>query len=75
MTDHLADTPVLGRSWCPACEPERDPTREILDTRYCDAHRPATAGDDDARVADTGYISGTGDTTGEACRAAQRLIR
>ena len=32
------DTPVLGRQVCLQCEPELDPTVEILDHRPCDAH-------------------------------------
>lgn len=35
----IQDTPNLGRWWCPHCEPDRDPTREILDVRPCDEYR------------------------------------
>ena len=39
MGDWLEETPNLGRPWCPGCEPERDPTAEILITEYCGHHR------------------------------------
>ena len=35
MTDYTRDTPSLGRTYCPGCEPETDPTSEILDVRWC----------------------------------------
>jgi hypothetical protein len=46
----VMETPNLGRPWCPACEPERDPTREILHVDLCGHHRPGVA-PDDARAA------------------------
>lgn len=36
--DHI--TPDLGIPWCPTCAPDKDPTREILQTRYCARHDP-----------------------------------
>lgn len=50
--DHLADTAFLGRHWCPTCEPNVDPTREILETRYCGMHTPPVPGLDDGIVGD-----------------------
>jgi hypothetical protein len=36
--------------YCPGCEPEADPTREILDVRWCESHSPVRGGlDDDNR--------------------------
>ena len=51
MSDYLPDTPILVRLYCPGCQPEADPTSEILDVNWCDAHRPAWRGVEDA-VAD-----------------------
>lgn len=40
MTHYIPDSPRLGRSWCPGCDPNLDPTREILETSYCPTHKP-----------------------------------
>src|SRR5205809_137384 len=47
VTEFVAETPALGRSFCPGCEPDADPTLEILDVRWCDAHLPHRDGSDD----------------------------
>src|SRR6267142_1126749 len=46
----LTDTPNLASSYCPRCEPERDPVREILTVCWCDEHRPTCEGADDERA-------------------------
>lgn len=69
------DTPRLGSDWCPTCEPERDPTREILETKYCYQHGLTFDGADDARSQNQGYLSGIGDADPAACRAVQAQIR
>src|SRR2546425_5923803 len=46
----LTDTPNLASSYCPRCDPERDPVREILTVCWCDEHRPTCEGADDARA-------------------------
>lgn len=73
--DDLAPTPMLGRSWCPDCEPERDPTREILETRWCGRHALRLGGADDegvrVRLIGTG---GVGDADGAACRQAAETV-
>ena len=46
----LADTPNLASSYCPRCEPARDPIREILTVCWCDRHRPTWEGADDERA-------------------------
>lgn len=38
MSEIDLSTPDLGMEWCPGCEPDRDPTREILSTRWCEEH-------------------------------------
>lgn len=64
MSDFLAETPPATVPWCPTCEPERDPTKELLETRYCRLHEPPRAGVDDDGVAQ-GWVSGSLDCTGE----------
>ena len=44
MTDYARDTPSLGRTYCPGCELDTDPTAEILDVRWCEAHGGRTPG-------------------------------
>lgn len=63
------DTPNLAAAYCPHCDPERDPTREILTVCWCDEHRPACEGADDARVMAGVFIL---DSAGEADAATNR---
>ena len=34
----LPESPDLSTRWCPSCDPDRDPTREILRVEYCTTH-------------------------------------
>lgn len=43
----IPETPSLGVRWCPGCEPERDPSTEILETTWCTEHVPNHRGSDD----------------------------
>jgi hypothetical protein len=40
----------LSSLYCPGCDTERDPLREILTVHWCDAHRPRSDGLDDRRT-------------------------
>src|SRR5437899_3386857 len=58
----LTDTPNLASSYCPRCEPERDPVREILTVCWCDEHRPTCEGADDGRaIVGGGVLASTGE--------------
>lgn len=77
MTDWLSDTPVMATMYCPGCETERDPTREVLDVRYCADHAPTTVGDADPEVAQN-WISGTqecGEDNAKWCQLFHRTKR
>ena len=65
MTDYLPETPVVARCYCPGCEPDADPTLEILDVRWCDTHCPGRDGSDDAAVVSSAYLSGSGEVGGD----------
>ena len=65
MTDYTRDTPSLGRMYCPGCEPDADPTLEILDVRWCDAHALRHEGTDDSLVSATAYLLGSVEAGGE----------
>lgn len=65
----LTDTPNLASSYCPRCDPERDPTREILTVCWCDEHRPACEGADDERAVVGTIVL---DSAGEASAATNR---
>jgi hypothetical protein len=65
MTDFIADTPSVGRMYCPGCEPEVDPISEILDVHWCERHSPHGEGLDDAMVGATTYLSGGVEAGGE----------
>lgn len=65
MSEYVQDTPSLGRFYCPACEPEADPTAEVLDVRYCESHAPLRDGADDVLVGAAAYISGSSEAGGD----------
>lgn len=44
MSADLPETPNLGRTYCPACEPEADPLAEILETQWCADHKDPLQG-------------------------------
>ena len=41
LTDFLPDTAYVARAYCPGCEPDADPSLDILDVRWCESHSPA----------------------------------
>ena len=47
LTDLLPDTAYVARTYCPGCEPDADPSLDILDVRWCEPHSPARNGADD----------------------------
>jgi hypothetical protein len=65
VTDFLAETPSVARLYCPGCEPEADPTAEILDVRWCELHAPVRDGADDAGVTVGAFLSGSAEAGGE----------
>jgi len=65
MSEYVGDTPMLGRRVCPACEPDADPSREILDVMWCEPHTPGRAGLDDALAPVWAYPSGGAEAGGE----------
>ena len=68
MSEYLADSPIVARSWCPGCEPFADPSLEILDVRHCDLHAPVREGSDDTTVTSDGHVSGSTEAGGESNR-------
>ena len=51
MSDYtVPESPMVTRAWCPGCDPDIDPTRELVYTRWCDLHQPGVGGAEDARV-------------------------
>ena len=68
--DYLPDSPYLARHCCPTCEPDADPTRAILELRYCPAHELRTDGADDGQVNRERYLSSTGEAVGSDGNAA-----
>lgn len=77
MSD-LEDTPFLGKRWCPTCEPERDPSREILEVEYCGLHLPDKTGADDSGVtgdSSFGTHFGTVESDGRHNRLMSNLLK
>ena len=59
VTDYLPDTPYVARAYCPGCEPDADPSQDILDVRWCESHSQAPGGADDEVVTASAYLSTT----------------
>jgi len=74
VTDFLPDTPAVARPYCPDCEPDADPCREILDVRWCAAHAPAWSGVDDSAVRAEAFLSGSTEAGGDANRRWCALV-
>jgi hypothetical protein len=74
VTDFLPDTPAVARPYCPDCEPDADPCREILDVRWCAAHTPAWNGAEDAAVRAEAFLSGSTEAGGDDNRRWCELL-
>lgn len=74
-SDPPVETSRVAVSWCPTCEPGRDPSRELLDTYYCAAHTPDRSGADDGQAGDPRPLNSAGEAEAFECRAIQQLIR
>jgi len=59
VTDVLPDSPYVARAYCPGCEPDADPSLDILDVRWCESHSPALDGGSDEVVTTSAYLSGS----------------
>lgn len=46
----MEDSGVVGREYCPACEPTTDPLAEVVTVRFCGEHELAYCGTEDGRV-------------------------
>jgi hypothetical protein len=76
----LAETPNLASAYCPSCDPERDPIRELLTVRWCDAHEPKYQGlDDEKATVGTGVLDSGGQAQAETnrqwCQLVHRTVR
>jgi hypothetical protein len=74
VSDYLTDSAPIARAYCPGCEPNADPIREILDVRWCEGHAPAREGCDDSTVNSDGFLSGSAEAGGDANRRWCKLI-
>src|SRR2546430_6120414 len=65
VAGYIPDTPSVARAYCPGCEPDADPSLEILDVRWCESHAPARDGADDEVVTAAAYLSGSAEAGGD----------
>jgi hypothetical protein len=65
---------VVVRPYCPTCEPETDPTRDLVELRWCPTHTPAWGGTDDLLVTANALPGGSGEAGGEDNRRWCELI-
>src|SRR2546430_5888909 len=75
VAGYLPDTPCVARAYCPGCEPDADPSQEILDVRWCESHSPARDGADDEVVTASAYLSGSAEAGGYFFFQAEDGIR
>ena len=70
------DTQNLSRDWCPGCEPDVDPSRDIVEVRHCALHpAPSRDGLDDAGVlVSSDHLSSAGEAGGAGNRALCDLV-
>jgi len=75
--NYVAETPNLAKEWCPSCEPERDPSREILQVHHCYMHDPGLLGSADAMVTPPEHSawSTPGEAGGDESRRINDLLR
>lgn len=66
------ETGSVARLYCPGCEPDADPTAEILDVRWCTEHTPSWAGAEDPGTAV--YITNSSEVGGEDNRLWCALV-
>lgn len=64
LNDWVPDTPYQARSYCPLCEPEADPIKEILEVRWCELHTPSRSGSADDYIRSNAYLSGSAEAEG-----------
>ena len=75
MTDFIEPrSSVVVRPYCPSCEPETDPTRDLVELRWCPTHAPAWGGTDDLLVTANALPGGSGEAGGEDNRRWCELI-
>ncbi|MDO8560782.1 MAG: hypothetical protein Q7R91_01035 [bacterium] len=67
MPDYLPDPSNIRRAYCPLCEPGADPTREVLDVRWCEIHIPGLEGTADTTVIAQTYLSGSAEMDANTC--------
>lgn len=70
------DTQNLSRDWCPGCEPDIDPSRDIVEVRHCALHpAPSRDGLDDAgALVSSDHLSSTGEAGGTGNQALCDLV-
>jgi hypothetical protein len=66
--EYIPDSPSVARLYCPECEPDADPSSEILDVRWCTGHAPSYAGRDDLVITVETFLSGSIEAGGDVNR-------
>lgn len=64
LSDTLNDTDYVARNYCPGCQPDKDPTQELLNVTWCSTHAPGLEGSEDKRATTSGYLSGSAEAGG-----------
>ena len=72
--DYLPNTANMARSYCPVCEDKTDPSTELVETAYCQSHKPKVDGQDDHRAGYGSLPSGSGECGGEGNRRWNALL-
>lgn len=77
MDNYVSETPNLATEWCPVCQPDKDPSREILQVRHCFMHDTALIGSADLMVSppECSTWSAPGEAGGDENRRLNDLLR
>ncbi len=70
------DSPMVVQAWCPGCDPDVDPTRALVYTRWCEAHQPGVGGAEDERVTrrDDFSLYASSEADSVTCRAFAEAV-
>ena len=71
----MKDTGDLSRKYCPLCEPDTDPTKEIVIVSWCFIHVPKRDGLDDDAVTGEPLATNLAEADGRDCKRFADFLR
>lgn len=62
------DSVQITVPYCPGCQPERDPSAELIHVLFCYQHIPSVEGDADQAIRSSYYLTGSNEAGGDSNR-------